>query len=248
MKSSPANLLERLRDRGEKGDRGGERGDNRSEEGAGAGEERRPEKAGRHERHSTLRHTLTGYGEGAMPKKLEDYECLGLLFKRRGGMGRILGWKPRLFTLYRGTVHRQRRPAADAGRGPHGEGLIADASVGAFCMCDDAGLLCYYEADVPEDVKDWNKPRGSFDLTFKGVTLVIHKAPSRPDQSPEYIFSVVGGYGGDSRATWKLIADTEEDFDKWCKGEAAAAALAVLHGPCCGLTLPACAGVPPHQP
>ena len=109
------------------------------------------------------------------------------------------------------------------------------------------GLLCYYEADVPEDVKDWNKPRGSFDLTFKGVTLVIHKAPSRPDQSPEYIFSVVGGYGGDSRATWKLIADTEEDFDKWCKGEAALF-LAML--PALPLPDPACLSwcvcLPPH--
>lgn len=32
-----------------------------------------------------------------------DYEAYGMLFKRRGGMGRVLGWKPRVFTLYKGT-------------------------------------------------------------------------------------------------------------------------------------------------
>lgn len=71
---------------------------------------------------------------------------------------------------------------------------------------------------MPEDVRDWNKPRGSFDLTCKGASFVVHKAPIRPDQSPEYIFSIMGGYTGEGRVTWKLIADTQEDFERWTKG------------------------------
>ena len=37
------------------------------------------------------------------PADPKEYELMGTLFKRRGGIGRILGWKPRLFTLYKGT-------------------------------------------------------------------------------------------------------------------------------------------------
>lgn len=37
------------------------------------------------------------------PADPKEYELMGTLFKRRGGIGRILGWKPRLFTLYKGA-------------------------------------------------------------------------------------------------------------------------------------------------
>ncbi|EWM28382.1 Pleckstrin like protein, partial [Nannochloropsis gaditana] len=55
-----------------------------------------------------------GQGEGvrspgvlmelSTPADVKGYEMVGTLFKRRGGIGRLLGWKPRLFTLYRGKL------------------------------------------------------------------------------------------------------------------------------------------------
>ena len=56
------------------------------------------------------------------PGDAREYELVGTLFKRRGGIGRLLGWKPRLFTLYKGK-------------------------------------LCYYEAEILEEVDNRRKPR-----------------------------------------------------------------------------------------
>jgi hypothetical protein len=39
----------------------------------------------------------------AVPADIREYEIYGTLFKRRGGVGRILGYLPRLFTLYQGA-------------------------------------------------------------------------------------------------------------------------------------------------
>lgn len=119
MKASPANLLATLRDR----DKDKERGDREKQIDRAAAEDGpMPERLPlvRHERSATLRNmVLTGYGEGCTPKRLDEYECWGLLFKRRGGMGRILGWKPRLFTLYRGESLCILRHLPAERRGPH---------------------------------------------------------------------------------------------------------------------------------
>jgi hypothetical protein len=40
--------------------------------------------------------------EFKLPERVEDYDVIGTLYKRRGGWGKHLGWKPRAFTLYQG--------------------------------------------------------------------------------------------------------------------------------------------------
>lgn len=40
-----------------------------------------------------------------IPERVEDYDVVGTLFKRRGGWGKHLGWKARAFTLYQGELH-----------------------------------------------------------------------------------------------------------------------------------------------
>ncbi|KAM3568523.1 hypothetical protein VYU27_009355, partial [Nannochloropsis oceanica] len=107
------------------------------------------------------------------------YELVGTLFKRRGGIGRLLGWKPRLFTLYKGK-------------------------------------LCYYEAEILEEVDNRSKPRGVFDLTVRGVSFELHETNiSKQDKPPsEYFFSV---YGAEDDQKWRMCAASKEDLIDWCK-------------------------------
>lgn len=37
---------------------------------------------------------------------MEGYEVASTLYKKRGGWGKHLGWRPRAFTLYQGTYMR----------------------------------------------------------------------------------------------------------------------------------------------
>ena len=100
---SPGHLMATLRD---KLDLGRDDGDK---------EEQPPERptkkqVDKHERgdrdrdgvHGAGRHTNHPHSELLLPPDTKNYDIYGTLFKRRGGMGRILGWKPRLFTLYKG--------------------------------------------------------------------------------------------------------------------------------------------------
>lgn len=59
-----------------------------------------------------------------IPDKVDDYDVVGTLFKRRGGWGKHLGWKARAFTLYQGErPHPAKRQSVQPDRKGSRNGL-----------------------------------------------------------------------------------------------------------------------------
>lgn len=51
---------------------------------------------------NTQSHPILFFHIPQCPERVEEYEVASTLFKKRGGWGKHLGWRPRAFTLYQG--------------------------------------------------------------------------------------------------------------------------------------------------